>query len=117
MKKVIFALLLTLAGLVTVNAQDNNSNVNAAPKTPGYIVIDIYEVKSYDGKGIHIHYGPGDTKVIPFKDFKKDNHDDNGELITKTLNELYAQGYRVVSMSSGAWKGGKITKIIMEYRR
>lgn len=79
--------------------------------------MDVYEVPSYSDKGIHIHYGEGNTDYIPFKEFKKEHHDDNNELLTKTLNELYDDGYRVVQMSSGAWLNGKITKMILEYKK
>lgn len=115
MKKLIVFLVFSLVGITLSFAQNNKTK--AQDIKPHYILLDIYEVPSYEKKGIHIHYGNENTEIIPFKDFKKENHDDNGELLTSTLNKLYTDGYRVVSMSSGAWKNGKITKIIMEYMK
>ncbi len=82
---------------------------------PEYIVLDVYEVPSYDKKGIHVHYGEGKTEVIPFKEFKTENHDDNGELLVTVLNRLHDEdGYEVVGTSTGKAQSGMITKIIMK---
>ncbi len=114
MKKLIIFLVFSLLGITLSFAQGDKKS-KAKKIKPHYILIDIYEVPRYEKKGIFIHYGENNTVNIPFNEFKKENHEKNGELLTKTLNDLYEDGYRVTSMSSGAWKRGKITKVIMEY--
>lgn len=79
----------------------------------GYIILDVYEVPTYDNKGIHIHYDDH-TDVIPFKEFKQEFHDENGELLVKTLNDLRDKGYKIRSTSTGKAQSGMISKIIME---
>lgn len=93
-----------LFSFVSKSNQDDDS---------GYIILDIYEVPTYDKKGIHIHYDDH-TEVIPFKEFKKEYHDENGELLVKILNDLRDEGYEITSTSTGKAQSGVISKIIME---
>lgn len=104
----IIGALLFAVVLFSFVSKDNEKNDN------GYIVLDVYEVSAYDDKGIHIHYDDH-TDFIPFRDMKKEFHDDNGELLVRTLNDLREKGYKVVNTSSGkSQKSGLITKIFME---
>ncbi|MFL5730306.1 MAG: hypothetical protein ACJ75J_12540 [Cytophagaceae bacterium] len=79
-----------------------------------YILVEIYEIPSYIDKGVHIHYGGGKTEVIPFKEFKIENHDENGEITLNALNKLTASGYEIVSATSGMTQAGMITKVFMK---
>jgi hypothetical protein len=79
-----------------------------------YIYVEIYEIPSYIDKGVHIHWGGGKTEVIPFKEFKIENHDENGEITLNALNKLTAAGYEVVSTCAGMTDAGMITKIFMK---
>jgi hypothetical protein len=107
-----FAMLL--GALVTILGLFGFSNSTDVQKgDTDYILIDVYEVPTYEKKGIHIHYGPGNTKVIPFKEFRTEFHDDNGELLIKTLNDLKKEGYVVDKMSSGKATSGMITKFLL----
>jgi hypothetical protein len=88
---------------------------NSDKETKGgqYILVEIYEIPSYIDKGVHIHYGGGKTEVIPFKEFKIENHDENGEIILNALHKLSASGYEVISTTSGMTQAGMITKVFM----
>jgi hypothetical protein len=89
---------------------------NSAKEANGgqYILIEIYEIPSYIDKGVHIHYGNGKTEVIPFKEFKIENHDENGEIILNAIHKLSATGYEVVGTTSGMTQAGMITKVFMK---
>lgn len=79
-----------------------------------YALLEIYETPAYSGKGIYIHFGDNNkVEYIPFKEFKADNHDENGEIIVNTVNRMVAQGYHIEHMSSGVAENGMITKIFM----
>lgn len=108
-KKIVGLLAITvlILGVFAFKAANQNNESD-------YILIDVYEVPTYEQKGIHIHFGPNNTKVIPFKNFKTEFHDDNGELLVSTLNELKQKGYQVIQMSSGKAQSGMITKILLE---
>jgi hypothetical protein len=83
-------------------------------KAPGqYVYVEIYEIPTYIDKGVHIHYGGGKTEVIPFKEFKIENHDENGEITVNAIHKLTALGYEIVSSTSGMTQAGMITKIFM----
>ena len=79
-----------------------------------HIMIEIYEIPSYHGKGIHIYYGNGEFEIIPFKDFKEENQEKNGDIIVTTLNRLSKEGYEVTSVSSGLAEAGMITKLFLK---
>jgi hypothetical protein len=87
---------------------------NSEKEKEQYILVEIYEIPSYVDKGIHIHYGAGKTEVIPFKEFKMENHDENGELILNAVNGLIDKGYEMHSTTSGLVQAGMITKIFMK---
>lgn len=82
-----------------------------------HILVEIYEVPRYPDSGVHIHYGNGKTEVIPFKEFQKDNHDDNGEIIINAINKLERDGYDLTHVASGLATNGMITKIFMVKRK
>jgi len=82
-----------------------------------YILVEIYEIPNYKDKGIHIHYGGAKTEVIPFKEFKSDNHDDNADIILGSINKLVAMGFEIESTSAGMTESGIITKVFMRKRQ
>ena len=82
-----------------------------------HILVEIYEVPQYADKGIHIHYGENNTEIVPFNEFKKENHSENGELIIATINRLEREGYDLTHISSGLATNGMITKIFMVKRK
>lgn len=82
-----------------------------------HILVEIYEVPQYTDKGIHIHYGDNNTEIIPFHEFKAENHSENGELIISTINKLERDGYDLTHISSGLAMNGMITKIFMVKRK
>ena len=81
-----------------------------------HILVEIYEVPQYPDKGIHIHYGNNNTEVVPFHEFKAENHSENGEIIISTINRLEREGYDLTHISSGLAMNGMITKIFMVKR-
>jgi hypothetical protein len=110
-KYLLFAFSGALALLVTLNL----TAFKAAEKEEAqdYVLVEIYEIPSYKDKGVHIHYGNGKTEVLPFKEFKKENHDDNGEIILKAINDLGKKGYKIDHVASGLAQSGMITKLFM----
>lgn len=84
-----------------------------AAEHESHIMMEIYEVPSYHGKGIHIYYGNGEFEIIPFKAFKEENQEKNGDIIVTTLNRLSKEGYEVTSVSSGLTESGMITKLFL----
>lgn len=82
-----------------------------------HILVEIYEVPQYEDKGIHIHYGDNKTEIVPFHDFKKENHSLNGEIIISTINRLEREGYDLTHIGSGLAMNGMITKIFMVKRK
>ena len=113
MKKVIFTFitfLVAIAAVLYLSSFKESSTIKEA--TSGqYILVEIYEVPSFPSKGIHIHWGNKKTEYIPFKEFKIENIDDNGDLILETVNKLIAQGYELDKTSSGLAESGMITKL------
>ncbi len=84
------------------------------PDVKSYTLIEVYEVPSYTGKGIYIHKGESaKVEYIPFKEFKADNHDENGEIIVNTVNRMVREGYHIEHVTSGVAESGMITKIFM----
>ncbi|TAH27496.1 MAG: hypothetical protein EAZ07_01075 [Cytophagales bacterium] len=80
----------------------------------GYILLEVYEIPSYSDAGVHIHYGNLKTEIVPFKSFKdKGNHDDNADIILKSINKFVEEGYKIESTCAGLSQGGMITKIFM----
>jgi hypothetical protein len=89
-------------------AEKNTSSAN------DYILLEIYEIPNYSDAGVHIHYGNLKTEVVPFKSFKdKNNHDDNADIILKSVNRFTNEGYKIESTCAGLSTGGMITKIFM----
>ena len=84
------------------------------PNHESHIMMEIYEVPSYHGKGIHIYYGNGEFEILPFKPFKEENQEKNGDIIVTTLNRLAKEGYEVTSVSSGLSSSGMITKVFLK---
>lgn len=80
----------------------------------GYILLEIYEIPAYSDAGVHIHYGNMKTEIVPFKSFKdKANHDDNADIILKSINKFVDEGYKIESTAAGLSQGGMITKVFM----
>ena len=77
------------------------------------ILVEIYETPGWEGKGVIVHQGDGKIDHYPFKEFTRENHDDNGELILNTINNLEDKGYDIEHMTSGLAESGMITKIFM----
>jgi hypothetical protein len=112
MKKYLLTTVLGICATATIFFAFKNSDKDNAKES--YILVEIYEIPSYVDKGVHIHYGAGKTEVIPFKEFKMENHDENGEIILNAINGLIDKGYELTSTSSGLVQAGMITKIFMK---
>jgi hypothetical protein len=115
MKKVIFyASLLVIASTSIIylssfkNAESPKDDTSAK-----LILVEIYEIPKYSGKGVIIHRGGGKIEHIPFKEFTSDNHDDNGEIILSTIGKLEAEGYVMEGITGGLSESGFITKIFL----
>jgi hypothetical protein len=112
MKKYLLTSVLGICATALVFFAFKNSDKEN--KAGQYILVEIYEIPTYIDKGVHIHYGGGKTEVIPFKEFKMENHDENGEIILNAIHKLSAQGYEVIGTSSGMTQAGMITKVFMK---
>jgi len=114
MKKTIFTVALAVIGVVLVlnfsAFKNSEKKANANP----YILVEIYEIPSYNDAGVHIHYGNAKTDVIRFKGFEKEHHDDNGDIILGTINKLQGEGYEITHTAGGLAQSGMITKIFMK---
>ncbi len=86
----------------------------------GYATMNIYENFSIVNSMIVITYPDETTKVVDLGPFKYNAEflEDNGKTITKTLNMLHNEGYRVLETSSSGKinsnKAMRITTIILE---
>ena len=124
MKKVFVYIIGAIAvlslGLNLLAFKSINGKAGQSEKKNEYnehIMVEIYEVPKYEDAGIHIHYGDGETEVIPFEGFKKEHHDENGEKILKAINKLEREGYDLTHVTSGVAHNGSITKIFMIKRK
>src|SRR5436190_23830003 len=111
MKKYLLSIALFVAAIVLVlnlTAFKNNANGST------YIMVEIYEIPKYSDSGVHIHYGNGKTEYVPFKEFKSEHHDDNGEIILNVINKLTAEGYEISHTCAGLASSGMITKVFMK---
>ncbi|MCU0430780.1 MAG: hypothetical protein MUF42_12515 [Cytophagaceae bacterium] len=104
---VAFAAVLTLTAFTSEKTTANNN----AP----YILLEIYEIPTYEDRGIHIHYGGNKREVIPFpfEKMTKESHDEAGDLILNSINKLVADGYHIEHTAAGLSPAGMITKIFM----
>lgn len=100
------SLLMNLSAFIS---PDKTEQVAA----PAYILVEVYEIPSYNDKGVHIHWGNNKTEIVPFKDFKADNHDENGDILLNTINRLTKEGYEIEHTASGLAQSGMITKLFM----
>lgn len=116
MKKYIILSLSFIAGILVVLNLTAFKNAEKQEVPYKYIMVEVYEVAAYSDKGVHIHYGNGKTEVVPFKEMKQENHDDNGEIILNAINKLGAKGYHITHITSGLANTGMITKIFMTNR-
>lgn len=114
MKKIIFTASLAIVCLVLVlnfsAFKNSEKKTNASP----YILVEIYEIPSYNDAGVHIHYGNAKTDVIRFKGFEKEHHDDNGDIILSAINKLQGEGYEITHTAAGLAQSGMITKVFMK---
>ncbi len=108
----IYLLSFLVGGSIALNLLAFKSNEPVAEHEP-VIMMEIYEIPAYHGKGIHIYYGNGDFEIIPFKPFKEENQEKNGDIIVTTLNRLAREGYKIKFTSSGLSNSGMITKIFL----
>lgn len=115
MKKIIFtfASILVAATAILYLSSFKNAEIKDAP-TSQYVLVEIYEVPTFPSKGVHIHWGNKKTEYIPFKDFKIENIDDNGDIILEAINKLTAQGYELDKATSGLADSGMITKMFFK---
>jgi hypothetical protein len=114
MKKYAIYSLLAVVTVLSVFMMAFKPTDKASSNASNYILVEIYEIPSYPDKGVHIHYGNNKRELIPFKEFKAENHDDNGDIILNALNKLVADGYTIESTSAGLTEAGMITKIFMK---
>jgi len=112
MKKIIFSIASFLVAATTILylSSFKGSEVKDTP-TGQYVLVEIYEIPSFPSKGVHIHWGSKRTEYIPFKDFKIENIDENGDIILEAINKISAQGYELDKTCSGLADSGMITKL------
>src|SRR5262245_31121284 len=110
MKKYLLAIGVSVIAVVLFL---NLSSFKSQVKSPKYILVEIYEITKYSDSGVHIHYGGGKTEYVPFKPFKSEHHDDNGEIILNAINKLVAEGYTISHTAGGLAQSGMITKVFM----
>jgi hypothetical protein len=115
MRKAIFTLasIFVAASAIVYLSSFKGTSVGDAG-TGQYILVEIYEIPTFASKGIHIHWGNKKTEYIPFKEFKIENIDDNGDIILETVNKLIAQGYELDKSTSGLADSGMITKLFFK---
>ncbi|HSZ25152.1 MAG TPA: hypothetical protein VK766_05515 [Cytophagaceae bacterium] len=115
MKKHLLYSLLAVVSVISVLLMafkpSDKTSINAGSN---YILVEIYEIPTYPDKGVHIHYGNNKREVIPFKEFKTENHDDNGDIILTAINKLVAEGYEIESSAAGLTDAGMITKVFLK---
>ena len=102
MKKYAIYSVLAIISVISVfmmafKPSDKVSTDNAS----NYILVEIYEIPSYPDKGVHIHYGGNKREVIPFKEFKAENHDENGDITLNAINKLVSEGYVIDHTAAG----------------
>lgn len=115
MKKVIFyasLLVIACSSVFYLSSFKSSESVKESASAP-LILVEIYEIPKYSGKGVIIHRGGGKIEHVPFKDFTSENHDDNGEITMNTIAKLEAEGYVMEGITSGLTESGMITKIFM----
>lgn len=112
MKKIIFSIASFLVASTTILylSSFKGSEIKDSPGGQ-YVMVEIYEVPTFSSKGVHIHWGNKRTEFIPFKDFKLENIDDNGDIILEAINKISAQGYELDKTCSGLADSGMITKL------
>ncbi len=115
MKKALFtfASFLVAATAVLYLSSFKGSDIKDTPASQ-YVLMEIYEVPTFPSKGVHIHWGGKKTEYIPFKDFKIENIDDNGDIILEAINKLTIQGYELDKATSGLADSGMITKLFFK---
>jgi hypothetical protein len=115
MKKVFFtfASFLVAATTVLYLSSFKGSEIKESNTSP-YVLVEIYEVPTFPSKGVHIHWGGKKTEFIPFKDFKIENIDDNGDIIVEAINKITLQGYELDKATSGLADSGMITKLFFK---
>ncbi len=111
-KTLIYLFAFLVGGSFTLNLLSFKSK--AENEHEPLIMMEIYEIPAYHGKGIHIYYGNGDFEIIPFKPFKEENQEKNGDIIVTTLNRLAKEGYKITFTSSGLSDSGMITKVFLK---
>ena len=115
MKKYAIYSLLAIITVISVFMMAFKPTEKASTNnTANYILVEIYEIPSYPDKGVHIHYGGNKREVIPFKEFKAENHDENGDITLNAINKLVAEGYVIDHTAAGLTDAGMITKIFMK---
>jgi hypothetical protein len=112
-KRIVLIIGILLVSSLILNLQSFKMKDSEPDEREEHIMMEIYEIPSYHGKGIHIYYGNGDYEIIPFKPFKEENQEKNGDIIVTTLNRLAAEGYEVTTVSSGLSGSGMITKLFL----
>lgn len=112
MKKAVFTISTFLVAATTLLylSSFKASDIKDAG-TSQYVLVEIYEVPTFPSKGVHIHWGNKKTEYIPFKDFKIENIDDNGDIILEAINKITGQGYELDKTASGLADSGMITKL------
>lgn len=114
MKKIIFTASLAIICIVLVLNFSAFKNSEKKTTASPYILVEIYEIPSYNDAGVHIHYGNAKTDIIRFKGFEKEHHDDNGDIILNAINKLQAEGYEITNTAAGLAQSGMITKVFMK---
>jgi hypothetical protein len=115
MKKTLVYLLSGLALVAAlINLTSFTTDVKENQNASDYILVEIYEVPSYEMSGVHIHFSDGKTEYIPFdKEMATHHHDDIGQIIVNSVNKLVAKGYVIEHANSGLADSGMITKLWM----
>lgn len=115
MKKIAFYASLILVACASVFYLSSFKSTESTKDTASasLILVEIYEIPKYSGKGVIIHRGGGKIEHVPFKEFNSDNHDDNGEITLNAISKLEGEGYVMEGITSGLTESGMITKIFM----
>ncbi len=109
---VIFITCLSFQSKAQTQTQQQTQTTTEIPKGK-LVLVEIYEVPLYPGKGIYVHWGNSRVDYTAFKSFQAENHDENGEMILRVIQDLESRGFKIEHMTSGLAENGMITKIFM----
>ena len=107
-------LKLTLGLLITISLFSFSRKNSNDLKTDPYIIVRVIECQGGDtANQSMILIDKGDNKIqkIELKKFHKNNFESNFKIIAKKLNEIKAEGYKLIATSGG---GGNDNAMILQ---